>query len=303
MPRHIINSDTDAEIVVSSPVTGEVLKFDGTNWVNATGGGGAVDSVNGSTGVVVLDTDDIDDTATNRYTNDTDVTRLAGTSGTNTGDQNLTPYFNKSVDDSDDITEGVTKLLLTTAERTKLSNTSGVNTGDQNLTPYFNKSVDDSDDITEGVTKLLLTTAERTKLSNTSGVNTGDQNLSGLQPLDSDLTAIAGLSPSNDDLIQRKSGAWTNRTPAQVKTDLVLVKGDVGLGNVDNTSDLNKPISTATQTALDGKVDENAPITPTTVGDATHIPIITYDAKGLITGSTDATISSGTQRTFAYFAG
>ena len=35
--------------------------------------------------------------------------------------------------------------------------------------------------------------------------------------------------------------------------DVVLVKADVGLGNVDNTSDANKPISTATQTALDGK--------------------------------------------------
>lgn len=33
-------------------------------------------------------------------------------------------------------------------------------------------------------------------------------------------------------------------------------KNDVGLGNVDNTSDLNKPVSTATQTALDGKVDK-----------------------------------------------
>jgi hypothetical protein len=32
-----------------------------------------------------------------------------------------------------------------------------------------------------------------------------------------------------------------------------LVKGDVGLGDVDNTSDANKPISTAVQTALDGK--------------------------------------------------
>ncbi len=30
-------------------------------------------------------------------------------------------------------------------------------------------------------------------------------------------------------------------------------KTDIGLGNVDNTSDLNKPISTATQTALDLK--------------------------------------------------
>ena len=32
-----------------------------------------------------------------------------------------------------------------------------------------------------------------------------------------------------------------------------LSKSDVGLGNVDNTSDVNKPISTATQTALNGK--------------------------------------------------
>ncbi len=35
---------------------------------------------------------------------------------------------------------------------------------------------------------------------------------------------------------------------------VVLGKGDVGLGNADNTSDANKPVSTATQTALDGKV-------------------------------------------------
>ena len=36
---------------------------------------------------------------------------------------------------------------------------------------------------------------------------------------------------------------------------VILAKGDVGLGNVDNTSDANKPISIATQTALNGKVD------------------------------------------------
>jgi hypothetical protein len=42
------------------------------------------------------------------------------------------------------------------------------------------------------------------------------------QPLDSDLTAIAALSPSNDDIIQRKAGAWTNRTMAQLATDLAL---------------------------------------------------------------------------------
>jgi len=35
-----------------------------------------------------------------------------------------------------------------------------------------------------------------------------------------------------------------------------VTKAQVGLGNVDNTSDANKPISTATQAALDNKVDK-----------------------------------------------
>ena len=62
-----------------------------------------------------------------------------------------------------------------------------------------------------------------------------------------------------------------------------VTKAQVGLGNVDNTSDANKPISTATQTALDGKVDENVAITGATKTK------VTYDAKGLVTAGADAT--------------
>lgn len=40
------------------------------------------------------------------------------------------------------------------------------------------------------------------------------------QPLDSDLTAIAALVPTDDDIIQRKASAWTNRTMAQLAADL-----------------------------------------------------------------------------------
>lgn len=39
-------------------------------------------------------------------------------------------------------------------------------------------------------------------------------------------------------------------------SDISLTKSDIGLGNVDNTSDISKPISTATQTALNTKVDK-----------------------------------------------
>lgn len=42
---------------------------------------------------------------------------------------------------------------------------------------------------------------------------------------------------------------------------VVLTKTDVGLSNVNNTSDANKPVSTATQTALDGKVPTTRTIT------------------------------------------
>lgn len=68
------------------------------------------------------------------------------------------------------------------------------------------------------------------------------------QPLNAALTQISGLSPNNDDFLQRKSGAWTNRSIAQVRTDL-------GINNVDNTSDLNKPLSTAVISALSYKVN------------------------------------------------
>lgn len=37
-----------------------------------------------------------------------------------------------------------------------------------------------------------------------------------------------------------------------------VTKTSIGLGNVDNTSDINKPISTATQTALNAKQDASA---------------------------------------------
>lgn len=52
-------------------------------------------------------------------------------------------------------------------------------------------------------------------------------------------------------------GAQVNTvTSVAGKTGAVtLAKGDVGLGNVDNTSDAGKPISTAVSVALSGKVD------------------------------------------------
>lgn len=56
---------------------------------------------------------------------------------------------------------------------------------------------------------------------------------------------------------------------ATLKSDLGLAKGDVGLGNVDNTSDASKPVSTAQQTALDLKANIASPTFTGTVGGIT----------------------------------
>lgn len=45
------------------------------------------------------------------------------------------------------------------------------------------------------------------------------------QPLDSDLTTIAGLTATTDNFIVAVAGAWASRTPAQVRTTLALVIG------------------------------------------------------------------------------
>lgn len=66
------------------------------------------------------------------------------------------------------------------------------------------------------------------------------------------------------DVVQSVAGLTGAITAAALKAALTLVKGDVGLGNVDNTSDANKPVSTAQQTALDLKANINDTIVSVT---------------------------------------
>jgi hypothetical protein len=61
----------------------------------------------------------------------------------------------------------------------------------------------------------------------------------------------------SDDLIYvpEPSGGGAVDSVAGKTGVVVLEKADVGLGNVDNTADADKPVSTATATALSGKSD------------------------------------------------
>lgn len=75
---------------------------------------------------------------------------------------------------------------------------------------------------------------------------------------DADIATKANVDAKQDkvlvDGILKGDGQGAISAAETQEVELVtLTKADVGLGNVDNTSDANKPISTATQTALNGK--------------------------------------------------
>lgn len=80
---------------------------------------------------------------------------------------------------------------------------------------------------------------------------------------------------------------WRKKSPTDYDGEYAtLVKSDVGLDQVDNTADLNKPISTTTQTALDAKM--NASATTANVPDSTDKRYVT-DAQRTILTNTSGT--------------
>ena len=81
---------------------------------------------------------------------------------------------------------------------------------------------------------------------------TGTQTASTISDFSAAVAAAAPAAPV--DSVAGKTGAVT------------LTKTDVGLGNVDNTSDAAKPISSATQTALNQKADTSSLSTVATSG-------------------------------------
>ena len=104
------------------------------------------------------------------------------------------------------------------------------------------------------------------------------------------------------------TGVKGNSESAYRTGNVEITKANIGLGNVDDTSDMNKPISTAVQNALNKKqatmsggtgislngatINHSNSVTAQTsyVGSATSVPMIKYDAQGHITSTSTATI-------------
>jgi hypothetical protein len=103
-------------------------------------------------------------------------------------------------------------------------------------------------DIADSLNKRYVTDAQATVIGNTSGTNTGDNATN---------SQYSGLAASKQDTLVSGTNIKTLEGQSLLGSgNIDLAKGDVGLGNVDNTSDANKPVSTATQTALDTKTNK-----------------------------------------------
>ena len=107
--------------------------------------------------------------------------------------------------------------------------------------------------------------------------------------------AIAN-SPANGNVL-----AWANSEltwqaqPADAVTSVnahtgvvVLNRSDVGLSNVDNTSDANKPLSTATKTYIDNKVDDTKNLV---IGSAAPTPLAGHQVLWLDTTGGNITLN------------
>ena len=180
-----------------------------------------------------------------------------------------------------DIAASTNKNYVTDAQQTVITNTSGTNTGDQTLA---NTSDSTSHTATLSATGGSIKLVEGSNITLTTTGTTAD----GIITIASTggggtVTSVAALTlgTSGTDLSSSVANGTTtpvitlnvpdasatargviSTSPQTIAGDKTftgttsgITKSMVGLSNVDNTSDVNKPVSTATQTALNLKQD------------------------------------------------
>ena len=116
--------------------------------------------------------------------------------------------------------------------------------------------------------------------------NTSDAN----KPLSTSAQAALDLKANTSEVTSGLALKANIASPTFTGTVSGITKTMVGLGNTDNTSDANKPVSTATQTVLNFKEDITNKSTTTTLGTSD----ILYPTQKAVKTYVDATVSGAT---------
>ena len=172
---------------------------------------------------------------------------------------NLTLHVSQSnVKATLSVTQNINELHITAIQNNEITK----------LQPVINTNSSDfteTDPIFQASEASLFVPGDKANLDNQSGVNTGDETTLSIQTK-RPLKTVNGESLEGSGNVQINYNDLGNLpTIISNHSELNLddgtnphgtTKSDVGLSNVDNTSDIDKPISTATQQALDLKVDK-----------------------------------------------
>lgn len=251
-------------VYVKTP--GSLYTWNGSSWVVFSGGGGGggsgVDAVNGQVGVVVLDADDISETATNRYftpTRESDILAYADQVEADAVAAASAYTDTKAQEAYDDaVADAATSAALLYEE--KLPDQTGqtgkvLGTDGTDLLWVAQSGgggATDTDGLPEGAVNLYFTNeraqdAVGAALTDSASVDfsysdAGNTITATVIPSGVEVDSLAATAP----LSIAKGGTGAATAP-NARTAL-------GLGNVDNTSDANKPVSTAQQAALDLKI-------------------------------------------------
>lgn len=259
------------DVASTTPTDGQVLTYDTTNgWQPETiSGGGAVDSVNGQTGTVVLDADDIDDTATtHKFTTASDISKLAGIE---TGAEvNPTAAEIKTSYESNANTNA-----FTDAEKSKLSGIAAgaeVNTVDS-VNTQTGAVVLDADDISDATTTNKFTTAA--DISKLAGIEAGADVTDSANVT----TALGSISvTAHSDVTSAGSGAIIT------SAERTKLGGIEALADVTDATNVTSSLVAATTISAGDKttIQTNLGVDPAGTDNSTNVTLAgTYDYLSL----------------------
>lgn len=179
------------DVVLTSPSNGEALIYNGSQWVNQALPSAPVDSVNGQTGVVVLDADDIDDSVTtNKFATQAELDQIA----TNTG--NIATNTTNISNNTSNISTNTTNIA---------NNTSNISTNTTNIAVNTSNIATNTANIATNASNIATNASNIA--TNTADIATNDADILELELNQDDLVTLSGVPENSTNL-----GTFTGTT-------------------------------------------------------------------------------------------
>ena len=225
---HTHSLDNLSDVTITSPTSGQVLKFNGAEWVNDTdavsGGGGGVTDHGALTGLW-------DDDHTQYHTDARGDAR----------------YYTKSEVDTSLSGKVASNTAITGATKTKITyDAKGL---------VINGADATTADIADSTNKRYVTDAQLTVIGNTSGTNTGDEtNITIKSKLG--IATLSGSNTGDQTSIVGITGTTAQFNTALTDGDFATLAGTEALTNKEVVRRVSSVASTATLTPVYGSYDD-----------------------------------------------